>query len=121
MEKSKLEQFKKRLEDEERRLLGEIKEGTAGSQDDNGHTVDFPQYGSKEDENAAEVASFTTTLSVNSALEKALKDVRSALKHITDGTYGICKYCQTPIPEPRLLARPESGSCISCKEKLKRS
>ena len=31
---------------------------------------------------------------------------------------GICKYCDQPIDEKRLRARPTSGACISCKKTL---
>src|SRR3989338_4261215 len=119
MDKAFLEQLKQKLHDEEQRLIGELSDAKSPS-DDEGESK-FQQYGSKEDENAAEVATFTTTVSVNSSLEKMLADVRSALKRIEDGAYGMCKYCKQPIPEKRLLIRPESSSCISCKEKLKRS
>lgn len=79
----------------------------------------FPDYGDDEDENTAEVVEFTTNLSLESTLEKALRDVESALARIEEGSYGTCKYCQKPIDERRLLARPSSSSCISCKEDMK--
>ena len=78
-----------------------------------------PDYGSDEDENSEEVATFTTDLAVKEVLEASLRDVRSALDRIADGTYGICKYCGKPIDERRLLARPASSSCVNCKESLK--
>ncbi|MBU1039051.1 TraR/DksA C4-type zinc finger protein [Patescibacteria group bacterium] len=78
----------------------------------------WPEYGDKDDENAAEVATFSDKLSLNRALEETLEDVESALRRITDGSYGVCKYCQTKIDERRLRARPESSSCVDCKTKL---
>lgn len=79
---------------------------------------DFPNLGEKEDENASEVAQFSDNLSLEDELEKALRDVESALKLIEKGTYGTCKYCGQQIDERRILARPTSTSCIQCKKTL---
>lgn len=79
----------------------------------------FPDYGDKDDENAAEVAEYAVNLSLEDNLEKTLRDVRSALKRLEKGEYGICKYCHKPIEEKRLLARPTSSSCMDCKKIIK--
>lgn len=80
--------------------------------------VDFQNAGDSEDENASEVAQFSDNLSLEDELEKALRDVESALKQIEKGDYGTCKYCHQIIDERRLLARPTSSSCIQCKKTL---
>lgn len=80
--------------------------------------VDFPNVGDKEDENASEVAQFSDNLSLEDELEKALRDVESALAVIEAGKYGVCKYCNQDIDERRLVARPTSSSCIQCKKTL---
>ncbi len=85
---------------------------------DESFQVDFPNNGESEDENASEVAQFSDNLSLESEIEKALRDVDSTLKQIDKGDYGICKYCHQPIDERRLLARPTSSSCIQCKKTL---
>lgn len=82
------------------------------------YNADFPNIGDKDDENASEVAQFSNNLSLEDELEKALRDVESALKRIEDGAYGTCKYCSQPINEKRLVARPTSSSCIQCKKTL---
>lgn len=79
---------------------------------------DFPNIGDKEDENASEVAQFSDNLSLEDELEKALRDVESALETIEKGSYGVCKYCKQEIDEKRLEARPTSTSCIQCKKTL---
>lgn len=78
----------------------------------------FPEYGDDEDENASEIADYSNNLSLENELEKALRDVDSALKRIEEETYVICKYCKTEISEARLRARPTSTSCIACKKTL---
>lgn len=80
--------------------------------------ADFPNLGDKEDENASEVAQFSDNLSLEDELEKALRDVESAIKMIENGSYGTCKYCGQSIDERRLVARPTSTSCIQCKKTL---
>ena len=82
------------------------------------YNATFPDYGDKDDENAAEVAEYAANISIESDLEKALRDVLSALKRFEAGEYGICKYCQKPIEEKRLLARPTSSSCVACKKTI---
>src|SRR3989338_3619560 len=78
----------------------------------------FPDYGNEEDDNAREVAQYTANKPLEMTLERTLRDVNKALERIEKGSYGICKYCQQPIEEKRLLARPISGACVSCKKTL---
>ena len=78
----------------------------------------MPEYGDKDDENALEVAEYTTNRPLEITLEKTLHDVVKSLERLTKGTYGICKYCDERIDEKRLLARPTSSACVSCKKTL---
>ncbi|MEK7213452.1 MAG: TraR/DksA C4-type zinc finger protein [Patescibacteria group bacterium] len=78
----------------------------------------FPEYGDKEDENAAEVAEYVTNLPLEQSLEKTLRDVGKSLERLEKGGYGICKYCNKPIEEKRLLARPTSSACVECKKAI---
>jgi DnaK suppressor protein len=78
----------------------------------------FPDYGSSDEDNASEVADYEANLSIESDLQKSLRDVDSALDRIDEGEYGICKYCKKTIEEKRLLARPTSSACISCKKTI---
>lgn len=78
----------------------------------------YPEMGDTVDDNAQEVAMYSDRLSLERTLEKEYADVLKALKKIEDGSYGMCKYCKIPITKARLLARPESGSCVDCKEEL---
>ncbi|MBU0646481.1 TraR/DksA family transcriptional regulator [Patescibacteria group bacterium] len=120
MDKQIVEQMKERLSEEKTRLEQELskfahRNPQAAETDFN---ADFPNLGDKEDENASEVAQFSNNLSLESELEKALRDVESALRQLEKGVYGICKYCKQEIDEKRLLARPTSSSCIKCKKTL---
>jgi RNA polymerase-binding protein DksA len=110
--KSQLEAEKERLEKE---LAKFAKKNPHVAGDYNSQ---FPEYGDKEDENANEVAEYAAKVSLEDTLEKTLRDVKSSLKRISDKTYGICKYCKKPIEEKRLLARPTSSACVSCKKAI---
>ncbi len=115
MDKNFLLQMEKQLKEQQAKLEHEL--ATLTDNEINGHGSTYPQYGDKEDENAAEVATFSDNLSLQLSLKQNLKDIQKALGRIKKGTYGICNYCQQEIDERRLRARPESGSCINCKNK----
>ncbi len=108
-----LKELTEKLLEEKNKFLKELNllDGETGD-------VSHPEYGSDDEENAAEVAEYETNLSIEHGLKKSLRDVQSALKRIDDGSYGLCKYCEKPIPEERLKARPTSSSCITCKKAI---
>lgn len=114
-----IEQIKKDLLSRKTQLENELRDFT--DTDDHGanHRVaQMPDYGSESDENAQEVEQYTTNLEADKVLEKTLSDINGALQSIEDGSYGKCKYCGNDIEEKRLLIRPFSSSCVSCKTKL---
>lgn len=102
------------LLEEEKRLKNELDDFTVKT--DHGNEAAFPDFGDKSGENASEVASFDNDISLKKVLESSLRDVRSALKSLTSGSYGICKYCGKEIDKSRLKVRPTSSSCIECKK-----
>ncbi len=117
--KAFLDEIKARLEAERNRLTTELGKFTKK----NPHVAGdfdavFPEYGNEEDDNAREVAEYTTNKPLELSLEKTLRDIDKSLERIKKGTYGICKYCDQPIDEKRLLARPTSSACVSCKKTL---
>ncbi len=104
-----------RKESLERDLAGFTKRSSTDPQD---FDAQFPEYGTEEDDNAREVAEYTTNKPLELTLEKELRDAIKSIKRLDEGTYGICKYCGNAIDEKRLLARPTSSSCVSCKKTL---
>ena len=118
MDASTLASIKEKLESEKARLEQELKLLGHHQTEDGTMEPNFPQFGDKEDENAAEVALFSDNKSLEDTLERELRDVIKALDRMKEGKYGICKYCKQQIPLQRLLARPESSSCVNCKEQL---
>lgn len=120
MDKQALKQIEKKLLERKKTLQEELQQFTKPDKHskDQYKTV-FPEFGDKEDENVAEVAAFSDNLPMERNLESALRDVDEALKRLKNDTYGICKYCHQPIDKERLLIRPVSSACVSCKKKLK--
>ena len=45
-----------------------------------------------------------------------LRNVRSALARIADGSYGVCLHCEEDIKPKRLDAVPWTKYCITCQE-----
>ena len=120
MDKATTKKIKKDLLTEKEQLEKELT-GFAkkDSKVEDNYNSTFPNFGSDEEENAAEVAAYSDNLSIEHELEKKLRDINKALKSMDDGSYGICKHCKQPIEEGRLSIRPASSSCVACKKKLK--
>jgi RNA polymerase-binding transcription factor DksA len=104
------------------RKAGIIKElanfATKTDAEKNEYISRFPQYGNESDDNAQEVNQYTTNIEAERILENSLKDIDASLKKIDKDEYGICKYCGKEIEIKRLLIRPDSSACVSCKRNL---
>jgi DnaK suppressor protein len=50
-----------------------------------------------------------------------LRNVRSALRRIDDGSFGICVHCEEEISPKRLNAVPWTALCIQCQEQADRN
>lgn len=125
MEEKYINEFKAVLEAKKADILNQL--GRVGSRDKGAagaeinFNANFPDYGNSAsiEDNASEVVDYTTNLSLEREFEGDLRDVEKALKSIADGTYGKCKYCKKEIEIERLRIRPESNSCVTCKNTLK--
>jgi len=49
---------------------------------------------------------------------RLLREVRSALARLDEGTYGICLNCEEPIAPRRLEAIPWAAYCVRCQEAI---
>ena len=45
-----------------------------------------------------------------------LRQVRAALGRVSDGSFGTCIDCESPIGQKRLVAVPWASRCILCQE-----
>ncbi len=114
-----LDNIKQSLLDEREKIERELASFTTKNPNASGDfNASYPEYGDDEDENVQEIEQFTVNKPLEMSLENTLRDVNKALKRLDEGTYGICKYCDKPIDEKRLMARPTSSACVSCKKLL---
>lgn len=102
------------LQEERARLVHQLEElGAAESGDLN---VDLDFGGSFADA-AAVTAERTEVLGLVESLRSQIVDIDRALRHIDEGTYGICANCGKEIDPARLEFRPASVLCVDCKSK----
>lgn len=118
MEEKALETFKKKLLSEKRRLENELKpfilemkENQAGWSGEHGYENHLADLGS--DTMARE-----SDLSFDLNLRDMLLKVNDALARIEDGSFGICKACGKPISVERLRAIPWAELCIEDQKKI---
>lgn len=46
--------------------------------------------------------------------ERTLSELAEAQVRLASGVYGVCEVCGQTIPSARMLARPETRSCVVC-------
>jgi DnaK suppressor protein len=106
MTNAELKFYKKTLEAKESELLGALRNRE-------GIEIEKSPDALDEVQRAAERELAIRTLDRESSL---LRNVRSALSRIDEGTYGICLHCEEDISLKRLNAVPWAPFCITCQE-----
>lgn len=112
--KETIEQLKKRLEDEKKVLQEELGAIADKQSDDNHYVTKFPDMGTDQDDNTAEVSLFGDRLALEKELETRLGRVKLALEKIEAGAYGVCETCGDEISIERLSAFPSGRHCMKC-------
>ncbi|MFH0853789.1 MAG: TraR/DksA C4-type zinc finger protein [bacterium] len=113
MDQNTINILKEKLLEEKKNLEQELKtESTTTPLEADGLTAKFPDYGDKEEENASEVADYSTTVTLEKQIEKSLLAVNEALEKIENGEYGNCQTCNEEIEQNRLLANPTAKQCL---------
>jgi len=104
LEKSEVEKYQAKLEQERRRLLAEI---------GNEQPADFGSdvEGEAAEEESDESEDFTNKLAIQQALKDQLNEIDGALNRIRHGAYGTCVKCGKPIEKEVLDLVPESELC----------
>lgn len=85
----------------------------------------FPDVYPREpvkDENdlASEIVQNEMDLALVHSSRTRILALQQALAKIHSGRFGVCEECEAPIPENRLMAKPESHLCIKCQEKMEK-
>ncbi|MFH0873934.1 MAG: TraR/DksA C4-type zinc finger protein [Candidatus Komeilibacteria bacterium] len=117
MDSKFIKEQKVKLEQRREELLRELNQDAVRHSDTGDFSARFPDYGDKEEDNAAEVDDFERNLSMEKNLEVSLFNVDKALRKIQEKKYGLCEKCGLPIDPERLAAFPSATSCMDCKRK----
>lgn len=111
MTKSELSKFKKILEAKQEELEQIVRKRDAITIEKSADALDEVQH-------AAERELAIRNLDRESQL---LRNVRSALRRIDEGSFGICLHCEEEISPKRLAAVPWTSLCIQCQEQADRN
>jgi DnaK suppressor protein len=111
MTKTELSKFKKILESKQDELELVVRNRDAITIEKSADALDEVQH-------AAERELAIRNLDRESNL---LRNVRSALRRIEDGSFGICLHCEEEISPKRLAAVPWAPFCIQCQEQADRN
>ncbi len=65
-------------------------------------------------ERATELEDSEVLSSVGAMTVREIEQIKSALRQIEEGSYGVCIHCGQPIPTPRLEALPFATTCVRC-------
>lgn len=111
MTKTELNKFKKILETKQDELERVVRNRDAITIEKSADALDEVQH-------AAERELAIRNLDRESNL---LRNVRSALRRIDDGSFGVCLHCEEEISQKRLAAVPWAPFCIQCQEQADRN
>ncbi len=106
MTKTEMNKFKKILETKQDELEQIVRNRDAITIEKSADALDEVQH-------AAERELAIRNLDRESNL---LRNVRSALRRIDDGSFGVCLHCEEEISPKRIAAVPWAPFCIQCQE-----
>jgi len=114
-----VQQMKNELDKEKAEIKKELEKVAREISQDH-YQANFPEYGSKEDENTAEIAQYEENLALQKKFTQRLEEIEKALDKIEEGSYGNCESCGQKIDQARLKANPAATLCIVCKSRQER-
>ncbi|MBE0577661.1 MAG: RNA polymerase-binding protein DksA [Desulfuromonadales bacterium] len=113
MNKAKLEEFRKLLQEQMDQLLREADKTVLEMTDEKTNFPDPTDRASLESDRNFE-------LRIRDRERKLISKIREALDRIEAGDFGECEDCGDQIGEARLKARPVTTLCIECKTEQER-
>lgn len=108
MKKSFLNKIRKQIEEEKNAIMTVLKQNAI---------IDIDTDGDETDEIQAKILALASTQLMTRNKEKLMR-LDTALKKISEGTFGYCEECSAEISEKRLTINPWFSNCISCAEHL---
>jgi RNA polymerase-binding transcription factor len=109
MKYKSLPEMKSKLQDIRSQLLGGIEKILKTSQNE-----EFTQLVPDTTDDASRSFSRQMLLNLGEQDREKLIQVEEALFQMENGGYGVCKLCEKPIPEARLILVPFTQHCVSC-------
>lgn len=113
MNKAKLEEFRKLLQEQMDQLLREADKTVLEMTDEKTNFPDPTDRASLESDRNFE-------LRIRDRERKLISKIREAIDRIEAGDFGECEDCGDQIGEARLKARPVTTLCIECKTEQER-
>ena len=111
MRKRELERIRKELLKRKRELLGQtLDAGDTDLRSERENLLDSADVASQEVNQSFKIR-------LREREQKLLKKIESALDRVDDGSFGTCEDCGESIEFKRLLARPVTTLCITCKSR----
>lgn len=109
-----LEQLRIHLETEKKNLVKQMSDLSA---QDPFSDPDRVNDNAASDSEAKEESSHDRFAAMLDELKLKLVNIDSALKHISEGSYGFCTHCRQMIDTDRLAIIPTATLCLSCEQK----
>jgi DnaK suppressor protein len=100
-----LPEYRALLEEQWRQQVAKIVEL---SYDAHSPTAEEPDGGSRGER-------LQVTARLISVVRQQMEDTEAALARVDDGSYGLCRHCEEPIPTERLDILPAVRYCMSCR------
>lgn len=114
MDKSKLKNFQKILEERKTLILNQL--------DSNAQEIE-DLYNSEPNDNV-DFSNIDTNSqieqTISSNLKQELKEIEISLDKIKRGVYGVCESCEEDISVERLKIKPHAKYCISCRQSMEK-
>ncbi len=112
-----IEHFRKKLEQEKKKLEGELSslgrrvDGSKNDWEATPSDLNIPD--ADKNETADRIENFEERISTERELETRLSEIMLALSNIEKGTYGLCEIDGEPIEKLRLEANPSARTCLA--------
>lgn len=114
-----LEDLRTILKSRARQLREEIRQ-TLVKSDDEQYTMIADQVRDLEDDSFADLMVDVNLAEIDRDLQE-LRLIDAAFLRMSDGTYGLCDSCDTPIEIERLRATPFASRCFDCQSVFERN
>lgn len=122
MRRRELEEFKKALLEERKRIIMTIKRKQRDLMErDSDHQGTLSSLLINPAEVSDNSHSREMTAELINRINGIVRQIDDALERINDGSFGICILCKSPIPLERLRAIPYTPYCVKCQMKFERS